>query len=130
MDYERAARKYKELRDSIAKRETEFAASLIDDKKLVADIEAWFALKTKEEGLTEARTAVGLVYWSTHNSATVAEPTAFKDFVVSSNAWDLMEVRASKTAVKSYIDGNGSAPPGVSFSSRKVFNFKPTSSKE
>jgi hypothetical protein len=58
----------------------------------------------------------------------VAEPTVFKDYVFSHpEARDLIEVRAAKLAVKSYIDAHNEPPPGVNFSSIKVFNLRANS---
>lgn len=95
-------------------------------KLIIDDLENWFALKAQEEGLKAIPTSVGTVYWATHYSATVANPTAFKDFVIANGLYDLMETKASKIAVKSYIEGHGEPPPGVNFSSRSAFNLRKT----
>ena len=124
MNCEQAAAKYLELRDAVDRIEKEAKAKTAELKKIMVDIENWFALTAEEQGLKTVPTGVGTVYWSVHNSASVAEPTVFKDFVVQNNAWDLIETRASKTAVKSYIEGHGTPPPGVNFSSVRVFNLR------
>ena len=123
-NFEQAAAKYLELRDAVDRIDKEAKAKTAELKKIMADIENWFALTAEEQGLKTVPTGVGTVYWSVHNSASVAEPTVFKDFVVQNNAWDLIETRASKTAVKSYIEGHGTPPPGVNFSSVRVFNLR------
>lgn len=130
MDYETAARKYVELDKAIADKEAELKAQLAPMKQLMTDIENWFALRAAEEGLMDVRTPVGLVYWSTHHSAKVADPGLFMGSVIEKQAWDLLDVRANKTAVKSYIEGHGTPPPGVDFSSRKVFNLRVAKPKE
>lgn len=126
MNYEQAAAKYTELRNAVAaidKKAKEEKAKLTS---VMVDIENWFALKAQEEGLKTIPTTVGTAYWSTHNSATTAEPAVFKQFVIDNQQWDLLETRPSKTAVKSYIEGHGVPPPGVNFSSIKVFNLRAT----
>lgn len=124
MNYEQAAKKYVEVEAEISRINGEAKKKVANLNKILEDIENWFALKAQEEGLKSIPTPVGTVYWSTHYSATVANPTAFKDFVRETGQFDLMETKASKTAVKSYIEGHGEAPPGVNFSSRKVFNLR------
>jgi hypothetical protein len=42
----------------------------------------------------------------------------------------MVESRASKTGVKSYIEANGAPPPGVNFSSTKVFNMRKAQAKD
>lgn len=130
MDFDLAARKYKEIKQEIEREEAALAEKLAPRKQLVADLEAWITLKAQEQGLVDVRTEVGLVYWATHTSATVAEPTVFTDFVKQQQAWELLDTRANKTAVKKYIEDNGQPPPGVNFSSRRVFNLRSAKPKE
>ena len=91
----------------------------------MVDIENWFAIKAEEDGLKTIPTPLGTAYWSTHYSASVAEQSVFKDYVFSHpEERDLIEARASKLAVKSYIDAHGAPPPGVNFGAIKVFNLR------
>ncbi len=84
----------------------------------------WFAVKAEKDGLKNVPTLHGTACWSLRNSATVAEPTVFKEFVIKNELYDLLETRASSVAVKSYIDGHGEVPPGINFSSTKVFSLR------
>jgi hypothetical protein len=126
MTYQQAAEKHNELSAEVERINSEAKKKTSELKKIINDIENWFAVKAQEEGLKTIPTTVGTVYWSSHYSASVAEPQVFKDYVIQNNAFDLMEVRAAKLAVKSYIEGHGEPPPGVNFSSRKVFNLRKT----
>ena len=127
MNYEQAAAKHNELDAEIAKINKEAKKKVAELTKIQTDIENWFAIKAQEDGLKTIPTLCGTVYWSTHHTASVAEPSVFRQFVIENQAWDLMETRAAKLAVKSYIDGHeGVAPPGVNFSSVKVFNLRKT----
>lgn len=122
--FESASKKYLEFRAEVERVEGEAKRKVAELKKVMADLEAWITLKAQEEGLEKVPTPYGTAYWSTHHSASVAAPTVFKDFVINNGAWDLIETRASKTAVKAYIEANGTPPPGVNFSSVKVFNLR------
>lgn len=126
MNFEQAAAKYVELRTEQERIKKTAAKEVAELEKLKVDIENWFALRAQEEGMTNIPTTVGTAYWTTHNSATVAEPSVFRQYVIDNQAWDLMETRPAKTAVKSFVEGHGAPPPGVNFSSIKVFNLRAT----
>jgi hypothetical protein len=124
MNYEQAAAKYTELRDKNAAIDKKAKEEKAKNTSIMEDIAAWFAIKAQEEGLKTVPTTVGTAYWSTHHSATTAEPTVFKQFVIDNALWDLLETRPAKTAVKSYVEGHGVPPPGVNYSSIQVFNLR------
>lgn len=130
MNFEQAGEKYIALRNEVARIEGEAKTAVAELKSTMLDIENWFTIRAQEEGLSKIPTSVGTVYWSTHNSATVADRGALFEFCKENNTWDLIESRASKTAVKSYIEGHGAPPPGVNFSSVQVFNLRKTTPKE
>jgi len=130
LNFEQAGEKYIALRNEVARIEGEAKTAVAELKSTMQDIENWFTIRAQEEGLSKIPTAVGTVYWSTHNSATVADRSALFDFCQKNNSWDMIESRVSKVAVKSFIDGHGVPPPGVNFSSVQVFNLRKTTPKE
>ncbi|MEY3125110.1 MAG: hypothetical protein RLZZ573_1630 [Pseudomonadota bacterium] len=130
MNFEQAGEKYIALRNEVAAIEAEAKTAVAEKKATMLDLENWFTLRAQEEGMVKIPTSVGTAYWSTHNAATVADRNALFEFCKENNTWDLIESRASKTAVKSYVEGHGVPPPGVNFSSVQVFNFRKTTSKE
>lgn len=130
MNYDIAVERYLQVRAEIEAREREFKsvkAKLME--KLVA-VENWITAKAQEDGLATVKTAHGTGYWSTHHTATVASREDFFNFCKEHDAWDMVESRASKTGVKSYIEANGAPPPGVNFSSTRVFNLRKAQNKE
>lgn len=130
MNYEMAAEKYLQVRNQIEAMEREHkAAKAVLNEKLMA-LESWFTAKASEDGLETVKTPSGTAYWSTHHTATVASREEFFNFCKEHDAWDMVESRASKTGVKSYIEANGAPPPGVNFSSTRVFNLRKAQSKE
>jgi hypothetical protein len=116
-----------ELRSEVDRINKEAKKKVSELNKIMLDVENWFTLKAQEEGLTNIPTPHGTAYWSTVASASVAEPATFKQFVIDNQQWDLIETRAAKLAVKSYVEGHGVPPPGVNFSSIKVFNLRANS---
>jgi len=129
MNFEKAAQLYTELRAQLEEVDREFSERKAAIKGKMVTLESWFTAKATEEGLNDIKTDYGTVYWSTHHSATVASREEFFNFCKEYNAWDLLESRASKTAVKSYVEAEGTPPPGVNFSSTSVFNFRKATKK-
>jgi hypothetical protein len=130
MNYDVAVERYLQVRSEIESREREFKsvkAKLME--KLVA-VENWITAKAQEDGLETVKTPHGTGYWSTHHTATVGSREEFFNFCKEHDAWDMVESRASKTGVKSYIEANGAPPPGVNFSSTRVFNLRKAQNKE
>jgi len=129
MNYELAAEKYLQVRDKIDTLEKAHKAAKAEMTKTLVALEQWFTAKSQEEGLTKIPTDFGLVYWSKHNSATVASRDEFFTFCKENDNWDMVESRASKTGVKSFIEANGTPPPGVNFKTVQVFNFRKAAAK-
>lgn len=130
MNYDIAAEKYLQVRNQIDSLEREHkTAKAALNEKLVA-LENWMTAKAQEDGLETVKTPHGTAYWSTHHTATVGSREEFFNFCKEHDAWDMVESRASKTGVKSYIEAHGAPPPGVNFSSAKVFNMRKAQSKE
>ena len=124
MNYDMAAERYLQTRKAIDDLEREHKAKLAPLKERLVAIENWFTAKAQEDGLETIKTPHGTGYWSTHHTATVASREELFKHCRETDAWDLVESRASKTAVKSYIEANGAPPPGVNFSSTRVFNLR------
>ena len=130
MNYDIAAERYIQVRNEIDSLEREHkTAKAVLTEKLVA-LENWMTAKAQEDGLETVKTPHGTAYWSTHHTATVGSREEFFNFCKEHDAWDMVESRASKTGVKSYIEAHGAPPPGVNFSSAKVFNMRKAQSKE
>lgn len=130
MNYIIAAERYLEVRaeiEALERAHKEAKAKLVE--KQVA-LENWFTARAQEDGLETVKTPYGTGYWSTHHTATVASREELFSYCRHNDAWDLLESRASKSAVKAFIEGNGEPPPGVNFSSTRVFNFRKAQSKE
>ena len=130
MNYDMAAERYLEVRNEIDALERAHKATKAELAEKLAVLENWFTAKAQEDGLETVKTPHGTAYWSTHHTATVASREALFSFCKENDAWDLLESRASKTGVKSFIASHGEPPPGVNFSSVKVFNMRKAQSKE
>lgn len=68
------------------------------------------------------RTDSGTCYVAKRTSATVADRDVFLEFVADNDAWDMVESRCSKLAIKQYLDAEGHLPPGVNYRVERVLN--------
>jgi hypothetical protein len=131
MTYEKAMRKYFTLKRQVDLIEGETKAKVAPLKENMALLSQWLEAKGQEQGLKNiAVDGVGTGYWSTHINSSVADRDVFFGFVKENEAWDLLETRASKTAVKSYIEAHNQSVPGVNFSQVQVFNIRQASAKD
>lgn len=124
MNYEEAADRYLAVKRELEDIDRAYKEQKASIREKLVTLENWFTAKAQEDGLSSIKTAAGTAYWSTHHSATVGSREDFFEFCKEHDAWDLLEARASKIAVKSYIEAEGSPPPGVNYSSVNVFNFR------
>lgn len=124
MNYEEAADRYVAVKNKIEELDREHKIKKAElTEKLVA-LENWFTTRAQEDGLESIKTPMGTAYWSKHQSATVASREDFFAFCRDNDAWDLVESRASKTAVRSYLESHGEIPPGINYNTVRVFNFR------
>lgn len=124
MNYDMAVERYLQVRKQLDDLDREYKAAKAPLNEKLAVLENWITAKAQEDGLETIKTPHGTGYWSTHNTATVASREELFSFCKEHDAWDLVESRASKTGVKSFIEAHGAPPPGVNFSSTRVFNLR------
>lgn len=76
-------------------------------------------------GVDSLKTEFGTAYSTRRTSSSVADKEVFMNFVREKGEWALLESRASKEAVKHYMEiNNGELPPGVSWNEEVVVNFR------
>jgi hypothetical protein len=107
---------YVELRDEIAcldKAHKERMAPLRQelDEKNAALVETLGVV-----GAESVRTAAGTVYRLTKRSASIADPAAFWDYVLTNEDWDLLDRRVNLSAATEYVNEHQKPPPGVNYS--------------
>ena len=60
-----------------------------------------------------AARGVGTVYKKMSSSVTVADTREFQRHVIGTEAWDLLDWRANKTAVNDLVEKGEPVPPGI-----------------
>lgn len=118
-------RKFVEIREARAQRKAKYTEDDSADKGRQEKIEAEFLRRFNERGSTSsACKGVGTAYLNNRTSASVADRDVFFNFLRDSDAWELLEMRCSKTAVEAYKAANGDLPPGVNWSEELTVGFR------
>jgi hypothetical protein len=100
--------------------------------KLVAamdKLEAYIKQRAKDDGVTSFKTPHGTAFLTTVDFANVENWDAVLQFVKDRDAYDILERRVSKTAIRSYIDTDKEVPPGVKYGTRLEVNVRKPANK-
>ena len=99
----------KEIKDAKHREEIK----LLKDK--MTKLEGWIKTQADEQGVTSFRTEHGTAFFTTSDYANVADWDSVLRYIQKHEAFDLLEKRVSKMAVRGYIDLKKSVPPGVHY---------------
>ena len=120
-------KKYMRLRDKKAAVEATVKEELDQIKANMAKLEAFLKVKLDADGLTSFKTDHGTAFLTTTAFANVEDWDAVLRFIREEEAFDMLEKRISKTAVRGYIEANKEVPPGVKYGTKLDINVrKPT----
>lgn len=120
--------KLRSQKDSIEAETKEKVAAV---KAKMEKLEAWIKEQADLQGVTSFKTKFGTAFLTTTDYATVADWDAMLTFVRENDAYDMLEKRVSKTAVRGYIEQTKTVPPGVNYGTRLDVNIrKPTTTVE
>lgn len=118
---------YLKLRNKKEAIEAETKDKVKDIKEKMAKLEAWLKAKADTDGVTSFKTGSGTAFLTTTDFATVADWDAVLDYIRENEAFDMLEKRVSKNAVRGYIEANKAVPPGVNYGTKLDVNVrKPT----
>ena len=115
---------YLKLRGQKEAIESETKEKVADIKANLLKLEAWLKEKMDAEGETSKKTPFGTAFITTTDFAQVGDWDAVLDFIKNNEAWDMLEKRVSKTAVRGYIDHNKAVPDGVNYGTRIDVNVR------
>ena len=115
---------YMKLRHQKESIENEAKAQVKDIKENMTKLEAWIKEKADADGVTSFKTKHGTAFLTTNDFARVADWDAMLEFIQENEAYDLLEKRVSKVAVRGYIDMNKAVPAGVTYGTRVDVNVR------
>jgi hypothetical protein len=122
---------YVKLRRKKEALEASVKADVDEIKAKMAKLEAWLMQKADQDGVTSFKTTAGTAFVTTTDFANVADWDAVLSYIKAHEAYDMLEKRVSKTAVRAQLDETGSVPPGITYGTKIGINIrKPTGGDE
>lgn len=115
---------YLKLRAKKEAIEAEAKEKVVEIKANLLKLEAYLKEKMDAEGETSKKTPFGTAFITTTDFAQVGDWDATLSFIKENEAWDMLEKRVSKTAVRGYIDANKAVPDGVNYGTRIDVNVR------
>lgn len=122
---------YMKLRLKKEAAEAKVKAELATISQQMDKLEAWLQQQAEAQGVTSFKTPHGTAFLQTVDFANVADWDATLKFIRDNEAFDMLERRVSKSAVRAYIDETKQVPPGINYGTRINVNVrKPTAKAE
>jgi hypothetical protein len=116
--------KYMRLRERKAAIEAEVKEQLEAVKADMLKLEAWLKQKLDEDGLTSFKTDHGTAFLTTTDFANVEDWDATLKFIIEHEAYDMLQRRVSKDAVRAYIDDTKEVPAGIKYGTKLDINIR------
>lgn len=122
-------RTYMKLRDQKAAIEGEVKERVADLKAKMEKLEAYLKTQMDAQGLTSFKSDYGTAFLTTTDYANVADWDAVLGFIRDNEAFDMLEKRVSKIAVRGYIEANKAVPPGITYGTKLEVNIRKPGAK-
>lgn len=106
---------YVQLRDRRAEAKKAWENQDEDMKAKQGKIEGLLLARFNERGIESARTVAGTAFKAKSEFASVADKDAFFNFIKENDAFEFLESRCNKTAIRQYIETNNDLPPGINW---------------
>ena len=115
---------YLKLRNKKDAIEAEAKERVKELKEKMLKFEAWLKVRADEQGVTSFKTPHGTAFITTTDFANVADWDATLEFIRTNEAYDMLEKRVSKTAVRAYIESTREVPAGVNYGTKLEVNVR------
>lgn len=103
---------YITVRDAIKHMDEEHEKKKAPFVTVLKELEGRLSKFLADNKVQHVATANGTCYRSVRYTASLADPEAFMNFVITNQKFDLLDRRANSTAVRDYIESNNAPPPG------------------
>ncbi len=115
---------YLKLRNKKEALEAETKDQVKTLKEKMEQFEAWIKEQADAQGVTSFKTKHGTAFLTTTDYANVGDWDAVLGFIRENEAYDMLEKRISKVAVRGYIDATKEVPPGVNYGTKLEVNIR------
>jgi hypothetical protein len=121
---EQVVETYIKLRRKKEQLEAETKDKVAGIKDKMTKLEAWLMERADNDGVTSFKTPAGTAFVTTTDYANVADWDAVLTFIRTHDAFDMLEKRVSKTAVRAHMDETGDVPPGITYGTKLGINVR------
>lgn len=115
---------YLKLRNKKEALEAETKDQVKTLKEKMEQFEAWIKEQADAQGVTSFKTKHGTAFLTTTDYANVGDWDTVLGFIRENEAYDMLEKRISKVAVRGYIDATKAVPPGVNYGTKLEVNIR------
>lgn len=115
---------YIKLRDKKEALESSVKEQTKELTEKMVKLENYLREQADAQGVTSFKTKHGTAFLTTTDFAAVADWDAVLDFVKTHDAYDMLERRVSKKAVRGYIDSMKQVPAGINYGTRLDINIR------
>jgi len=116
---------YLKLRSRKEAIENEVKDKVSGIKEKMSKIEAWIQHKADKDGVTSfSSKGVGTAFLTKTDYASVADWDAVLNYVKEHEAYELLERRVAKKAVRELIEEHGQVPSGITYGTRVGINIR------
>ena len=122
-------RTYMKLRDQKTAIEAKVKGDLTTLKGKMDKLEAYLKAQMDAQGLTSFKSEHGTAFLTTTDYANVADWDAVLTFIKTNDAYDMLDKRVSKIAVRGYIEKTKAVPPGVNYGTKLEVNIRKPGAK-
>lgn len=116
--------RYIALRDLKARKKAAYEAEarLLDEA--MSRIETFLLAQLNGQGAESVRTGQGTFFKSRRTNCTVADWDATLPWIITNEAWSMLEKRVSKSFVEQYREEHNDLPPGLNYSEEVTINVR------
>ncbi len=115
---------YVALRDRIKEMEEAFEKSKKPLADAMEELNGLMQSFLDDSGIDSIKTRYGTCYSSVRYSASLTDAKAFMDYVISNGAFELLDRKANKTAVKAFVEENSTLPPGCNLTALRTVGVR------
>jgi hypothetical protein len=116
--------RYIKLRDKKAEMKAAYELSVARIDDAMEKVENVIHQHLNANGLASVGANAGTAFKSTVSSATVNDRDAFMGYVRNAEAFNLLDVRANKTAIIEFRQANNDLPPGITWREEEVIRVR------
>lgn len=116
IDFDKRIDQYIRLRQIIKEEDDAHKERMKPKREMLEALNSLILDMLNTTGQDSAKTKFGTAYKKRDVSVTIADGSAFRRHIIGTGDFDLLDMRANKTAVEKFIEENTEPPPGVNYS--------------